>query len=65
MFMMAGLNLAVNKLNPEELANSFDDLNLCGESTLPENLRKLRIRIIRALEEAKANATLSNSGDVP
>jgi len=63
--MMAGLDLGLDKLNPEELADCFDALCACGKAHLPENLRKLRTRLMKALANAKATARPPVPGSVP
>ena len=63
--MMAGLDLGIDKLNPEELADCFDALCTCGRQHLAENLRKLRTRLTKALAKAKASGVVPDPGGVP
>jgi hypothetical protein len=51
--IMWGLDMGVQKLTQEELADFANDVCLCGSKQhLPENLRKLRTRILKFLEVA-------------
>jgi hypothetical protein len=63
--MIAGLDLGIDKLNPEELADCFDSLCTCGRPHFSENLRKLRTRLTKALAKAKASAVIPDPGSVP
>jgi hypothetical protein len=45
--MNGGFDLGLGKLTSEELADCFDELCPCGRPHFPENLAKLRSRIIR------------------
>jgi hypothetical protein len=50
--MAAGLDFGLDTLTANELADCFDALCTCGvEQHDPENLRKLRTRILRSLQE--------------
>ena len=50
--MASGLDFGLDTLTANELADCFDALCTCGiEQHDPENLRKLRTRILRSLEE--------------
>ena len=51
--MTSGLDLGLEKLTAGELADCFDELCSCGKEHSPENLRKLRDRMIKALERIK------------
>ncbi|MGA7636760.1 MAG: hypothetical protein WCB00_07520 [Candidatus Acidiferrales bacterium] len=44
----AGLGLGVEQLTPIELADCFDALCPCGKPHFPENLNKLRTRVLKA-----------------
>ncbi|MGB9403721.1 MAG: hypothetical protein WCA98_09275 [Candidatus Acidiferrales bacterium] len=45
--MAHGLDLGLENLSPQDLANCFDELCPCGRPHDPENLRKLRARIVK------------------
>ena len=52
LLMASGLDFGLDTLTANELADCFDALCACGvEPHDPENLRKLRARILRSLEE--------------
>ena len=52
--IMWGLNMGVETLTQEELADFANDVCLCGcKQHSPENLRKLRTRILKFLEVVK------------
>jgi hypothetical protein len=48
--MSAGLDLGLEALSPEELAECFDALCPCGKPHDPDNLRKLRTRVMKTME---------------
>jgi len=54
--MTSGLDLGLDRLTADELADCFDELCSCGKEHSPENLRKLRERMIKALERIKTGA---------
>jgi hypothetical protein len=45
-----GLAFGIGELSPEELADCFDELCPCGKIHFPENLRKLRTRVLAFLD---------------
>ena len=45
-----GLDLGIETLTQEELADCFDEVCTCGATHDPENLRKLRTRVITMME---------------
>jgi hypothetical protein len=45
-----GLSYGVATLNANELSDCFDNICLCGKVHLPDNLKKLRQRILRRLK---------------
>jgi len=51
-----GLDFGVATLTPNELADCFDKLCSCGKIHDPENLRKLRTRILRTLSNLQREA---------
>jgi hypothetical protein len=57
--MAMGLSYGVASLNGNELADCFDAICLCRKTHHPENLKKLRHRIIRKLEGLKKKASNS------
>jgi len=52
-----GLAFGVESLSAEELADCFNELCPCGKTHFPENLRKLRTRVIGFLDAARANGS--------
>ena len=52
-----GLSLGLDSLTESELADCFDELCACSQTHSAENLRKLRVRVIRALEAAQRDAS--------
>lgn len=62
-FMAHGLNFGLDTLSPDELADCFDALCSCGiQQHDPENLRKLRTNILKALDKLDGKAELLKSG---
>jgi len=47
--MQAGLELGLRDLSPNELADCYDEVCNCRESHDPENMNKLRTRVIKLL----------------
>jgi hypothetical protein len=57
--MASGLDFGLETFTANELADCFDALCTCGvEQHDPENLRKLRARILRSLEELNSQTSL-------
>lgn len=50
LLIRVGLGLGIESLSQEELADCFDELCQCGASHDPENLRKLRTRVVKMFE---------------
>jgi hypothetical protein len=48
--MRCGLDLGIETLTQEELADCFDEICTCGGTHDAENLRKLRTRVIEMME---------------
>lgn len=48
-----GLAFGIEALSAEELAECFDELCPCGKTHFPENLRKLRTRVVAFLDAAR------------
>jgi hypothetical protein len=57
--MRAGLELGLRSLSSEELADCYDALCKCGKSHAPDNLKKLRTRVMRTMDRLTKN--LSNA----
>jgi hypothetical protein len=51
LLIRVGLGLGIESLSQEELADCFDALCRCGGSHDPENLRKLKTRVIEILDK--------------
>jgi len=52
--MRCGLDLGIETLTQEELADCFDEVCTCGGEHDGENLRKLRTRTIEMMERLRA-----------
>ena len=52
--LMLGLDMGLNKLGAEELANCFDALCPCGEPHDADALKKQRARVVKSLRRATA-----------
>jgi hypothetical protein len=55
LIMQAGLELGLRALSSEGLADCYDALCKCGKSHTPDNLKKLRARVIRMMERLTKN----------
>jgi hypothetical protein len=55
LIMQAGLELGLRALTSEELADCYDALCGCGKSHSPDNLKKLRARVIKMMERLTKN----------
>jgi hypothetical protein len=53
--MMAGLKLGLRGLSPAELADCYDELCNCRKPHDPENLKKLRARVIKIVDRLVKN----------
>jgi hypothetical protein len=49
--MECGFDFGMADLTPEELADCFDAICDCGKEHSPENLRKLRTRILELVKK--------------
>jgi len=58
-----GLDLGIEILTQEELADCFDEVCTCGETHDAENLRKLRTRVIEMMERLTARSLPQNPKD--
>ena len=52
-----GLSLGIESISAEELADCFDELCPCGKTHSPENLRKLRARVVEFLAATRDRAS--------
>jgi hypothetical protein len=50
LIMQAGLELGFRVLSPAELADCYDEMCNCGKSHDPENMNKLRTRVIKIMD---------------
>ena len=48
--MQAGLELGFRVLSPAELADCYEEMCTCGKSHDPENINKLRTRVIKIMD---------------
>jgi hypothetical protein len=53
--MTAGLKLGLRDLPPAELADCYDELCNCGKPHDPENIKKLRTRVIKMMDRLVKN----------
>jgi hypothetical protein len=53
--MQTGLELGLRNLSPAELADCYDELCNCGKSHDPENINKLRTRVIGIMDRLAKN----------
>jgi len=55
LIMQAGLELGFRVLSPAELADCYDEMCNCGKSHDPENMNKLRARVIKIMNRLVKN----------
>jgi hypothetical protein len=55
LIMQAGLELGLRDLSPDELADCYDELCNCGKTHDPENMNKLRARVIKIIDRLVKN----------
>lgn len=55
LIMQAGLELGLRGLSPDELADCYDELCHCGKPHDPENMNKLRTRVIKIMDRLVRN----------
>jgi membrane carboxypeptidase/penicillin-binding protein len=48
--MQAGLELGIRDLSPTEMADCYDEMCNCGKFHDPENINKLRTRVIKIMD---------------
>ena len=53
--MQTGLELGFRVLSPAELADCYDEMCNCGKSHDPENMNKLRARVIKIMNRLVKN----------
>jgi hypothetical protein len=53
--MQTGLELGFRDLSPMKLADCYDDVCNCGKTQDPENMKKLRIRVIKIMDRLAKN----------
>lgn len=53
--MMAGLELGLRGLSPAELAGCYDELCNCAKTHDPENIKRLRTRVIKIMDRLVKN----------
>lgn len=62
--MRMSLDLGIETLTQDELADCFDELCTCGRTHDAENLRKLRTRVIEMMERLTARSLLQSPKDL-
>ena len=50
LIMQAGLELGFRALSPAELADCYDEMCNCGNSHDPDNINKLRTRVVKIMD---------------
>jgi hypothetical protein len=55
LIMQVGLELGLRNLSPPELADCYDELCNCGKPHDPENIKKLRNRVIKIMDRLVMN----------
>jgi len=63
--MTSGLDWGMDRLTADELADCFDELCSCGKEHAAENLRKLRDRIIKALQRINTKSETARDQPAP
>jgi hypothetical protein len=53
--MQAGLELGLRDLTPNQLADCYDEMCNCGKSHEPENMYKLRTRVLKIMDRLVKN----------
>jgi hypothetical protein len=61
LIMQAGLELGLRDLSPDELADCYDELCNCGKTHDPENIRKLRTRVINMMDRLVKNLSAKST----
>lgn len=55
LIMQAGLELGLRDLTPNQLADCYDEMCNCGKAHNPENINKLRTRVIKIMDRLVKN----------
>jgi hypothetical protein len=55
LIMQTGLELGFRDLSPNQLADCYDEMCNCGETHDPENMKKLRTRVIKIMDRLAKN----------
>ena len=58
LLMIYGLPGGLARLTPQELADFFDEFCPCGETHTPEILRRLRLKLLKALDRGREAGSL-------
>ncbi|MGA8222670.1 MAG: hypothetical protein WB780_13545 [Candidatus Acidiferrales bacterium] len=53
--MQVGLELGLRELSPDGLTDCYDELCNCGKTHDPENMKKLRVRVIKIMDRLAKN----------
>jgi hypothetical protein len=59
LIMQSGLELGLRDFSAKDLADCYDELCNCGELHDPENMNKLRVRVIRLMDRLVKNLPTS------
>jgi hypothetical protein len=59
--MQAGLELGLRNLSPAELADCYDEMCNCGKPHEPENIKKLRTRVVEIMDRLAKNLPAKQS----
>ncbi|MGC1600013.1 MAG: hypothetical protein WA757_07160 [Candidatus Acidiferrales bacterium] len=58
LIMQTGLELGFRALTPMQLADCYDEVCNCGETHDPENMKKLRTRVIKIMDRLAKNLSV-------
>ena len=59
--MQAGLELGLRNLSPAELTDCYDEMCNCGKSHDPENIKRLRTRVVKIMDRLAKNLPAKQS----
>jgi membrane carboxypeptidase/penicillin-binding protein len=59
--MQAGLELGLRNLSPAELADCYDEMCNCGKLHDPENIKRLRTRVVKIMDRLAKNLPAKQS----
>jgi hypothetical protein len=65
LIMQTGLELGFRNLSPDELADCYDETCNCGKSHDPENINKLRTRVIKIMDRLVKNLPATADSQSP